>query len=180
MAGFYDMKFHVPLVHVDPEEEEEEDLVTIVEKEKFDIQKKTVIVTDKFRTVEKILACENLKDFLAQGRESLGYSEDEEVYAVLEEDGTEVDEEEYWQYIPQRTCMIVMSRKETWTPVDTWQSGAAMESTASLCNESLADALMEHLCKLKTEEEILNCSRKYEKDHILPAGITAGPPLNSG
>ena len=69
---------------MDLEEEEEEDLgldkylflilnhlfqssVTIVEKEKFDIQKKTVIVTDKFRTVEKILACENLKDFLAQG-----------------------------------------------------------------------------------------------------------------
>ena len=34
--------------------------------------------------------------FAAAGKESLGYCEDEEVYAVLEEDGTEVDEEEYF------------------------------------------------------------------------------------
>ena len=41
--------------------------VTIVEKEKFDVEKKIVTVTDKFRTVEKILSCDNLEDFLIQG-----------------------------------------------------------------------------------------------------------------
>ena len=41
--------------------------VTIVEKEKFDVEKKVVTVTDKFRTVEKILSCDNLEDFLIQG-----------------------------------------------------------------------------------------------------------------
>ena len=30
---------------------------------------------------------------------------------MLEEDGTEVDEEEYFQFIPDRTLLIVMSRK---------------------------------------------------------------------
>ena len=95
----------VPLVHVEPDDEDEEDLgmsseifldiiskiilsrysflcnllhlrlllkavtskVTIVEKEKFDVEKKVVTVTDKFRTVEKILSCDNLEDFLIQG-----------------------------------------------------------------------------------------------------------------
>jgi len=111
MAGIIDYKYHVPLVHVDTIEDEDEDLVTIVEKEKMDTEKKVVIVTDRFRTVEKILNCDNLEDFLIQGKESLGYGDDEEVYAVLEEDGTEVDEEEYFQFIPDRTLLIVMSRK---------------------------------------------------------------------
>ena len=43
-----------------------------------------------------------IKDSFFSGRESLGYSDDEEVYAVLEEDGTEVDEEEYFMMLEHR------------------------------------------------------------------------------
>ena len=53
--------------------------------------------------------------------EKLGCVPGQEVYLVLEEDGTEVDEEEYFQYVPHRTRIIVMSRKEAWSPADTWQ-----------------------------------------------------------
>ena len=42
----------------------------MVEKEKFDVEKKAVTVTDRFRTVEKLLMCENLQDFLLQGNGS--------------------------------------------------------------------------------------------------------------
>ena len=59
----------VPLVHVEGGESDDEELVTIVEKEKIDVEKKAVIVTDKFRTVEKLLMSENLKDFLNQGKQ---------------------------------------------------------------------------------------------------------------
>ena len=55
------------------------------------------------------------------GKETVGYSEDEEVYAVLEEDGTEVDEEEYFHLLPARTRLIVMSCKEIWSPLDSMQ-----------------------------------------------------------
>ena len=41
------------------------------------------------------------------GRESLGYSDDEDVYAVLEEDGTEVDEEEYFMMLEHRYDLFV-------------------------------------------------------------------------
>lgn len=42
--------------------------VTIVEKEKFDGERKVLTITDKFRTVEKILSCVTLEDFLLQGK----------------------------------------------------------------------------------------------------------------
>ena len=45
-------------------------MVTVVEKEKFDVERKAVTVTDRFRTVEKLLLCENLPDFLLQGNGS--------------------------------------------------------------------------------------------------------------
>ena len=60
--------FSVPLVHVEACESEDEELVTVVEKDKIDIEKKVVIVTDKFRTVEKMLMPDNLEDFLIQGK----------------------------------------------------------------------------------------------------------------
>ena len=60
----------VPLVHVDGGESDDEELVTVVEKEKIDVEKKAVIVTDKFRTVEKMLMAENLQDFLNQGMQT--------------------------------------------------------------------------------------------------------------
>ena len=58
----------VPLVHVQAGDSEDEELVTVVEKEKFDVERKAVMVTDRFRTVEKVLLCENLQDFLIQGK----------------------------------------------------------------------------------------------------------------
>ena len=130
--------FSVPLIHVDGGESEDEELVTVVEKEKIDVDKKVIIVTDKYRTVEKMLMPDNLDDFLNQGingrlgfcfkihfitvgRETIGYSEDEEVYAVLEEDGTEVDEAEYFQLLPARSRLIVLSTKEIWSPMNSMQ-----------------------------------------------------------
>ena len=46
---------------------------------------------------------------MSAGKESLGYSEDEEVYAVLEEDGTEVDEEEYFQVVLNLHIILVIN-----------------------------------------------------------------------
>ena len=59
--------FSVPLIHVDGGESEDEELVTVVEREKIDLDKKGIIVTDKYRTVEKMLMPDSLEDFLNQG-----------------------------------------------------------------------------------------------------------------
>jgi hypothetical protein len=145
MAGMFNIQYHVPLVHVDGGESEDEELVTVVEKEKMDVEKKAVIVTDKFRTVEKVLMPENLQDFLTQGKDSVGYSEEEDVYAVLEEDGTEVDEEEYFQLLPSRTRLIVLSTRELWSPVDSMQGSSVFDPSSLLSSRQLAAALIEHL-----------------------------------
>ena len=57
----------MPLIHVDGGESEDEEQVTVDEREKIDVDKKGIIVTDKFRTVEKILMPDSLEDFLNQG-----------------------------------------------------------------------------------------------------------------
>ena len=98
---------------------------------------------------------------MSAGKESLGYSEDEEVYAVLEEDGTEVDEEEYFQLIPHRTCLIVMSRKEIWSPVDTWTGAGDESPSPSLSSENLAAALIQHLVKVQVENVFLPAGQVY-------------------
>ena len=78
---------------------------------------KCVTITDKYRSNEKLVSANSLDQFMDLGssppqvwtiiitvligREFLGLSEKEPVYAVLEDDGTEVDEEVniYFMYI---------------------------------------------------------------------------------
>ena len=50
------------------------------------------------------------------GKHALGYGDDEEVYAVLEEDGTEIDDEEYFQLLPEKTILMILSGNENWSP----------------------------------------------------------------
>merc|ERR1739842_135032 len=111
----------------------------------------------------------NLINFLpkAQGRESLGYSEDEDVYAVLEEDGTEVDEEEYFMMLEHRTRLIVMSRREAWSPVDTWQLSLGDHPATHLSSTSLAEALRQHLCRAEGNGyEILENKMEEIENHL--------------
>ena len=79
---------------------------------------------------------------------------------MLEEDGTEVDEEEYFQYIPHRTCLIVMSRKESWSPLDTWQGTGPDNPSTSLSSENLAEALFQHLMRVQVEHSFSLCSQE--------------------
>merc|ERR1711902_375767 len=83
----------------------DDDLAGLVEKEKDDGEGHEIIVTDIFRKVEKYIISRNIDELLILGKNALGYSDDEEVYAVLEEDGTEIDDDEYFQLLPERTTL---------------------------------------------------------------------------
>ena len=50
------------------------------------------------------------------GRVFLGLNKHEEVYAVLEDDGTEVDEEEYFLLLPEDTVLMILSSEQLWSP----------------------------------------------------------------
>ena len=49
--------------------------------------------------------------------EKLGYDNRQDVYLVLEEDGTEVDDEEYFQSLPDNTRLMLLHHQDIWSPV---------------------------------------------------------------
>jgi len=122
--------------------------------EKEKIVPKSMIVTDKFRTAETIITSQNLLDFLAQGREFLGLREDEEVFAVLEDDGTEVDEEEYFQLLSDKTYFMILSSQQIWSPTMSLQGSFIFDSTSNLYTSGqLAYAIMEHIKRVTLESQ---------------------------
>lgn len=54
--------------------------------------------------------------FFFAGKEKLNYPMDKSVYVVLEEDGTEVDEEEYFQTLPENTLLMLLHVGDKWSP----------------------------------------------------------------
>ena len=38
------------------------------------------------------------------------------MYAVLEEDGTEVDEDEYFMLLPDETLLMILTSDQVWSP----------------------------------------------------------------
>jgi hypothetical protein len=53
---------------------------------------------------------------LFSAKEKLNYPTDKSVYVVLEEDGTEVDEEEYFQTLPENTLLMLLHVGDKWSP----------------------------------------------------------------
>ena len=53
---------------------------------------------------------------LISAKEKFGIYDWVEVCLVLEEDGTEVDEEEYFQTMKDNTMMMLLFKDDIWTP----------------------------------------------------------------
>ena len=63
---------------------------------------------DRTRSLKKGVMATSLEEFIRRGKEKLGYTNNSEVYAVLEEDGTEVDEDDYFQTLPNNTTLMLL------------------------------------------------------------------------
>ena len=50
------------------------------------------------------------------GKEKLGIPAEEVIRVVLESDGTEVDEEDYFTFLPYNTTMMFLGHAENWRP----------------------------------------------------------------
>ena len=76
-------------------------------------------VTDRLRQIRKGIVAKSLIDLRQKAMEKFGYAEDQEVYLVLEEDGTELDDEdeEYFQTLPDNTRLMLLLHPDTWSPV---------------------------------------------------------------
>merc|ERR1711981_684940 len=113
---------------------------------------KSVTITDKYRSNEKLVSAKSLEQFLEIGRMFLGLCEKDSVYAVLEDDGTEVDEEEYFQLLPESQTLMVLSGEQIWSPNFSLNGSCIFESSTNILTTGhLTAALMEHIQKATIE-----------------------------
>jgi len=89
-----------------------DDLVTVLEMH----NRKPYKIIDRKREVKKGVMAETLDELVNRGKAKLNYAIDKKVYVVLEEDGTEVDEEEYFQTLPANTLLMLLFSGDRWSP----------------------------------------------------------------
>lgn len=92
-------------------------------------------VLDRLRTTKKGLMAGTLEELIRSGKEKLSYLAEQEVIVVLEEDGTEVDEEDYFQTLEENTELILLHSGERWSPFvshDVTDSGDTPEASQRL------------------------------------------------
>ena len=73
-------------------------------------------VLDRTRSVKKGVMASSLEEFITSAQRKLCYSPDTAVVAVLEEDGTEVDEDDYFQTLDPNTCLMLLHAGDRWSP----------------------------------------------------------------
>ena len=79
-------------------------------------ERKPYKIVDRSREMKKGVMAESLDELVERGKEKLNYPMDKQVYVVLEEDGTEVDEEEYFQTLPENTLLMLLHVGDKWSP----------------------------------------------------------------
>ena len=99
-----------------------------------EVVKRPFKVTDRLRQIRKGIVAKSLKDLMKKSVDKLGYDERQDVYLVLEEvrltfrprylpmrlkwqDGTEIDDEEYFQSLPDNCCLMLLDHQDLWSPV---------------------------------------------------------------
>lgn len=72
-------------------------------------------VTNAERSLKKGLTAQGLEDLLHKVKESFNMSS--ETVLVLEEDGTEIDSEDFFQTVPENSVLMVLDKGQKWTPL---------------------------------------------------------------
>ena len=94
------------------------------------------------REKRKSVIATGLDDVKARGAEKLGYGQVslEDLRLVLESDGTEVEEDEYFQTALKDTVFMLLREDERWLPpgVEALKAGQylSMHALLKLCQES--------------------------------------------
>lgn len=107
------------------------------------ITRKPYKLMDRTRTIKKGVTASCLEELIGLGRQKLGYKPKQDVYLVLEEDGTEIDENDYFQTLPENTTLMLLFTEDRWSPfatIDQTDSAAASRNR-----------LVEILCRLEKD-----------------------------
>ncbi|CAG5116310.1 unnamed protein product [Candidula unifasciata] len=68
------------------------------------------------RSVKKSVTASTLQELIEKGCSKLALNPTSRLRVVLEEDGTEVDEEEYFSLLPMNTTFLFLQNNEQWQP----------------------------------------------------------------
>lgn len=81
------------------------------------------------RTSKQTIVAGSLRELIERGKISLACNDDD-ITIVLEEDGTEVDEEDYFKMLPTNTVFLLLKSGEKWQPDLQVQKGRWRKGTA--------------------------------------------------
>jgi len=73
-------------------------------------------VLDRTRTFKKGVMASSLDEFILSSRRKLSYPPEKQLVVVLEEDGTEVDEDDYFQTLETNTTLMLLYSDDKWSP----------------------------------------------------------------
>jgi len=112
-------------------------------------QRRPYKVLDRTRSLKKGVMAATLDELLEKSRTKLGYEMDRQLLAVLEEDGTEVEEDDYFQTLENNTTLMLLYAGERWSP---FSSPDAVDSTGGA-----GDNMTRLLCLLARLEAEPGC-----------------------
>lgn len=75
------------------------------------------------RTIKKGVVASSLQDLIEKGKDKLGLQSTEDLRVVLADDGTEVDDEDYFVFLPHNSTLMILHKTQTWRP-----EGAGIET----------------------------------------------------
>jgi len=125
-------------------------------------------VMDRTRSVKKGVMAASLEEFVGRGKEKLGYSTNTEVYAVLEEDGTEVDEDDYFQTLLNNTTLMLLYVGDRWSPF--------CPPDAPDCRDNTTGRLIALLTRLEAEPGSIALLAEVDLELLAEMDCSALPP----
>ncbi|XP_076459061.1 DNA fragmentation factor subunit alpha-like isoform X2 [Babylonia areolata] len=84
------------------------------------------------RSLKKSLVAGTLSELIQKGCEKLGLPYNNEIRVVLEADGTEVDEEDYFSFLNSDTTFMLLCTREIWRPAGHEEAGGRDEPDTAI------------------------------------------------
>ncbi|KAK0174478.1 hypothetical protein PV327_010242 [Microctonus hyperodae] len=94
-------------------------------------------IWDSWRNVRKGLVVSNFEELVHRGKEKLGVPQNESVSLVLESDGTQVEDGEYFKTLSNNTILLLLRHGERWCPTGVDIIRAAISAIPKIVCETI-------------------------------------------
>ncbi|OPL22014.1 DNA fragmentation factor, 45 kD, alpha subunit [Mytilus galloprovincialis] len=68
------------------------------------------------RSVKKGIVASSLQELVQKGKDKLGITSTDGLRVVIAEDGTEVDDEDYFVFLPHNSTLMILPKGQMWRP----------------------------------------------------------------